>query len=215
MTLPIEDYAVVGEGHSMALVGRDGSIDWLCLPRFDSAACFAALVGDDRHGRWRVAPAGPVLRTSRQYRGDTMVLETTFETTDGVVRLVDFMPTRQDRPRIVRIVEGVRGRVPMRLTLCPRFDYGRTIPWVRHHDGTVTYTGGAHALVLHTDVPTVNDDAGTHAEFRVAPRSRTSLTLSWYPSWHAPPAPLDPLHSLAATEHDWLDWSARSTYQGE
>src|SRR5919204_6321213 len=131
MPLPLEDYALVGDTQTAALVGRDGSIDWLCLPRFDSGACFAALLGDERNGHWRIAPAGGTRAARRRYRGDTLVLETEFTTGDGTVRVVDFMSPRLRDPDVVRVVEGVRGRVPMRMELRIRFDYGRLTPWVR------------------------------------------------------------------------------------
>src|SRR5690348_12092998 len=135
MPLAIEDYALIGDTHTAALVGRDGSIDWLCLPRFDSGAIFAALLGTEQHGRWLITPIGDVRAVRRRYRGDTMVLETEFETDEGSVRLVDFMPPRGETPDVVRIVEGVRGRVPMRMELRLRFDYGRVVPWVYREAG--------------------------------------------------------------------------------
>src|SRR4030095_14154563 len=133
----IEDYALIGDCHTAALVGREGSIDWLCFPRFDSAACFAALLGDERHGHWSLAPAGGVRRVRRRYRGETLILETEFGTDDGTVRLLDFMPPRGHAPDVVRIVEGVRGRVPMRMDLRIRFDYGHLTPWVRRVEGVL------------------------------------------------------------------------------
>ena len=146
----IEDYAVIADTHTAALVSRDGSIDWLCLPRFDSGACFAALLGDDGNGQWRIAPAGGVHRVRRRYRGDTLVLETEFETEDGVVRLVDFMVPRLADPDVVRLVQGVRGRVPMRMELRIRFDYGRLTPWVRRVGKALLAVSGPEALVLRT-----------------------------------------------------------------
>jgi GH15 family glucan-1,4-alpha-glucosidase len=135
MPSPIEDYALLGDTQTAALVGRDGSIDWLCLPRFDSEACFAALLGDEGNGRWRIAPAGAPRSTHRWYRGDSLVLETEFRTPEGVVRVVDCMPPRTGDPDLVRVVEGVSGRVPMRSDLVVRFGYGRSTPWVRRMDG--------------------------------------------------------------------------------
>src|SRR5262245_44607184 len=149
MPLRIEDYAVIGDTQSAALVGRDGSIDWLCFPRFDSGACFAALLGTPEHGRWLLAPSGEVRATRRRYRGDSLVLETEFKTDQGVVRLVDAMPVRTRWPDLVRMVEGVEGRVRMRMELVIRFDYGSIIPWVRRgRDNTLIAVGGPDALEL-------------------------------------------------------------------
>ena len=136
MTLPIEDYGIIGDLHTAALVGRDGSIDWLCLPRFDSAACFAKLLGDQDNGSWRLAPKGAHSATHRHYRGDTLVLESEFVTDEGSVRVIDCMPIRQQHPEVVRLVEGVKGKVTMEMTLTIRFGYGQIIPWVHRADGT-------------------------------------------------------------------------------
>lgn len=138
MALRIEDYGLLGDTQTAALVGRDGSVDWLCLPRFDSPACFAALLGDEDAGFWRVAPAAGGLCTRRRYRGDTLILETEWDTPEGTVRLIDFMPPRGEAADVVRIVEGVSGRVPMHMALRLRFDYGRIVPWVRHREGRST-----------------------------------------------------------------------------
>src|SRR5687768_13275905 len=148
----IEDYALVGDHQTAALVGTDGSIDWLCLPRFDSAACFAALLGDETNGYWRIAPAVDAQRVERRYRPDTLVLETEFETAQGAVRVVDCMPPREGRPDVIRVVQGLRGRVPMRLELSPRFDYGRRIPLVNRVPGGAVALAGPEALCLHTSV---------------------------------------------------------------
>jgi len=148
----IEDYALIGDTQTAALVGRNGSIDWLCLPRFDSGACFASLLGDQQHGCWQVSPVAEVRRTRRRYRQSTLILETEFETDDGVVRLVDFMPLRKGDPVLVRIVEGVSGRVGMRMKLVIRLDYGSVIPWVRTREGVLSAVGGPDALYLHTPV---------------------------------------------------------------
>ena len=146
----IEDYALIGDTHTAALVSREGSIDWLCLPRFDSPACFAALLGDRSNGRWRLAPAGGVREVRRRYQGDTLVLETEWYTEDGVVRVVDCMPPRQSDPDVARVVEGIRGRVPMRMELTIRFDYGRVVPWVRQVGGHLQAIAGPDALALWT-----------------------------------------------------------------
>src|SRR5690349_14590912 len=146
----IEDYALLGDLHTAALVGRDGSIDWLCLPRFDSPACFAALLGDQENGHWLVAPAAGGTCSRRQYRGDTLVLETFWETAEGMVRVVDCMPTRPESTDIVRIVEGVSGTVQMQSVLRLRFDYGRVVPWVRRVDGQIVAVAGPDSAWLST-----------------------------------------------------------------
>src|ERR671938_2182594 len=161
MPLRIEDYAMIGDTQAAALVGLDGSIDWLCLPRFDSDACFSALLGEPRHGRWLLAPAGDVRATRRRYRGDTLVLETESDTDEGTVRVVDFMPIRGEAPDVIRIVEGVRGRVPMRMELRLRFDYGRVVPWVYREDGDLVAVAGPDAVWLRTPVPTYGRDLAT------------------------------------------------------
>jgi GH15 family glucan-1,4-alpha-glucosidase len=215
MSLPIEDYALLGDTQSAALVGRDGSIDWLCMPRFDSGACFAALLGEPRHGRWLVAPAGGSRQVRRGYRGDTLVLETEFETDAGAVRLVDFMLPNHAARQVVRLVEGVRGRVPVRMELRVAFEYGQAVPWVRRDNGTVSYEAGPDALLLHAPVATTEADGATVAEFTVGAGECVPLTLSWYPSWQAPPALMAPQAALDSTLAYWEDWAAQCTYQGE
>src|SRR5438067_11926574 len=151
-TMPsrIEDYALIGDCHTAALVGRDGSIDWLCLPRFDSGACFAALLGKPEHGRWLIAPAGEVRSVKRRYRNETLVLETDFETDEGVVTVIDCMPPRGREPNIARIVVGKRGTVRMRMQLIIRFEYGTVVPWVRNIGKGIRAVGGPDTLLLHT-----------------------------------------------------------------
>jgi GH15 family glucan-1,4-alpha-glucosidase len=151
MGLPIGGYALIGDTQTAALVGLDGSIDWLCLPRFDSGACFAALLGTPAHGRWQMAPEQAVRAVRRRYRGDTLILETEIETESGVVRLVDLMPPRRTQPDVVRIVEGVDGAVPMAMELIIRFDYGSAVPWVRQVDGHLEAVAGPDALALWTE----------------------------------------------------------------
>src|SRR5689334_21850286 len=153
MVSAIEDYGIVGDLHTAALIGRDGSFDWLCLPHFDSPACFAALLGGDEHGRWRIAPAGAGDATRRRYDGDTLILESEWDTDSGAVRLIDFMPPREDAADLVRIVEGVSGEVRMRTDLALRFDYGNVVPWVRPHDHGFTAIAGPAAVWLRADVP--------------------------------------------------------------
>ncbi|HEY3239236.1 MAG TPA: glycoside hydrolase family 15 protein [Acidimicrobiia bacterium] len=215
MPLPIEDYALIGDTHTAALVGRDGSIDWLCLPRFDSGACFAALLGDESHGRWLLAPAGGVRRTRRRYRGDTLVLETEFETDDGAVRVIDCMPHRHQYADVVRLVEGVSGRVPMRMELVMRFDYGSILPWVRRVGDAVLAVAGPDALTLRADVPVRGADMTTVADFSVAAGQRVGFSLTWHPSTDPPAAPVDVERMIDDTESWWGEWAARCTYTGE
>ncbi len=214
MPLPIEDYALIGDTQSAALVGKDGSIDWLCVPRFDSSAIFAALLGTEQHGHWRIAPAGGVHSVRRRYRGDTLVLETTFETDEGTVRLLDFMPPRNQAPDVVRIVEGVRGRVPVRMDLRLRFDYGRVVPWVYREDGDLVAVAGPDAVWLRTPVELHGEDHSTSASFVVAPGERVPFVLTWRASHLPRPEPLDPLVELGATEGWWQGWMSACTYEG-
>jgi GH15 family glucan-1,4-alpha-glucosidase len=212
---PIEDYAMIGDLRTAALVGRDGSIDWLCLPRFDSGACFAALLGTPEHGRWRLAPAGAVTRTVRRYRGATLVLETELTCADGVVRIVDCMPPDEAEPHVLRLVEGVSGRVPMHMELVVRFDYGRVVPWVRRAaGGLITAIGGPDALALRTPVHVHGVGLTSVADFTVAAGERVPFALRWYPSHHAPPPPLDVAPAIDETERWWRAWSERCGYAG-
>jgi GH15 family glucan-1,4-alpha-glucosidase len=208
-TTPIEDYALLGDCETAALVSRDGSVDWLCWPRFDSPACFAALLGAPEHGRWRIAPRDVVPeRTLRQYRGDTLVLETVMETADGgAVALIDFMPPRDGRSDLVRIVRGMRGRVAMRMELVLRFDYGRTVPWVtRNDDGDLRAVAGPHQVTLRTAVPTRGENLHTVAEFEVGEGEEAVFVLTHSPSHLPPPEPADPRRQLGETEAFWTDW---------
>ncbi|MGH7307375.1 MAG: glycoside hydrolase family 15 protein [Candidatus Rokuibacteriota bacterium] len=215
MPLRIEDYALIGDCETAALVGRDGSIDWLCVPRFDSPACFAALLGTPEHGRWLLAPATPVRAVRRRYRPGTLVLETEFETDAGVAVLIDCMPVRAHTPHLIRVVEGKRGAVPMRLELVIRLDYGSLVPWVRRtHDG-LQAVGGSNALRLRTPVSLRGEDFSTVAEFTVAAGQRVPFTLTWSPSYQPePPAP-QPEAAIQQTEAWWREWSERCTYKGE
>ncbi|MFO0927146.1 MAG: glycoside hydrolase family 15 protein [Gemmataceae bacterium] len=214
MSQRIEDYAIVGDFQTVALVGRDGSIDWLCLPRFDSGACFAGLLGVPLNGRWLLAPAGEVRAVSRRYRGDTLVLETVFETADGSAAVIDFMPVRDRDPNLVRIVEGRGGRVPMRMELVIRFDYGSIVPWVQRVDGGIWAVAGPDALCVTTPVRLRGHDMTTVAEFPVEAGQRVPFTLTWHPSHLPPPAPIDPEQALRETVDWWQAWSARCTYAG-
>jgi GH15 family glucan-1,4-alpha-glucosidase len=211
---PIEHYAIIGDTQTAGLVSIDGSIDWLCLPRFDSGACFAALLGDPSHGRWCLAPAGEVRRIRRRYRPGTLVLETELETAEGVVRLVDCMPPGELIPNVVRLVEGVSGRVTMRMELVIRFDYGWIVPWVRNLDGVLVAVGGPDALALRTPVAVHGAGLTSVAEFTVAAGERVPFVLTWFPSHDATPEHLDAAPAVAASERWWSDWSAQCTYQG-
>jgi GH15 family glucan-1,4-alpha-glucosidase len=213
--LPIEDYALIGDLHTAALVGTDGSIDWLCLPRFDSEACFAALLGDEGHGRWQIRPSAPEPAVRRRYRGDTLVLETEFETATGVVRVVDCMPPRHGPPQVVRVVEGVHGEVDMTMELVMRFGYGRSVPWVRQVDSLLTAIAGPDALALWTPVRTRGVDMTTVAEFTVGAREHIPFVLTWFPSHLDAPRPVDARYAVADTEAWWNDWSSQCTYDGE
>jgi GH15 family glucan-1,4-alpha-glucosidase len=210
----IEDYALIGDLQTAALVGRNGSIDWLCFPRFDSGACFAALLGDENNGRWLIAPAGEVKRTSRRYRADTLVLDTEFETDTGSVRVSDFMPPRGRAPDVVRIVEGMSGSVPMRMELVIRFDYGSIVPWVRNLDGTLVAIAGPDAVLLRTPVEHEGRDLRTVASFTVAEGERVPFALRWFPSNEPPPEPVDPEEALAATIEFWEHWTETGSYRG-
>jgi GH15 family glucan-1,4-alpha-glucosidase len=212
--LPIEDYALIGDGHTAALVGRDGSIDWLCLPRFDSGACFAALLGGPEHGRWVIAPRDEVREVRRRYRDGTMILETDFETESGAVRVIDCMPLSNERWDVLRIVEGLRGRVRMHMELVIRFDYGSIVPWVRRANGALLATAGPDTLELHTPAQTYGKHMTSRSDFEVGLGERVPFLLNYRPS-HAPkPEPTDPEQTLVNTERRWLAWSQRSSYQG-
>ncbi len=210
----IEDYALLGDMQTGALVGRDGSIDWLCLPRFDSPACFAALLGTERNGRWLLAPAvgGPAAR--RRYRGDTLVLESEWDTPDGTVRVVDCMPPRDEAPDVVRVVEGISGRVPMRGELRLRFDYGHVVPWVHRRGDQLVGVAGPDSVYLRTPVPLTGRDFSTYSEFTVASGERVPFVLTWAPSYAAEPRPVDGLAAVDETEEFWAEWMARCRYDG-
>jgi GH15 family glucan-1,4-alpha-glucosidase len=211
----LEDYGLIGDMQSAALVGRTGAVDWLCLPRFDSASCFSALLGDDRHGRWLVAPAGEVRATSRRYRPGTLVLETELETSEGAVRLIDFMPRRaQGPPRVMRIVEGLRGRVPMRMELSLRPDYGSIRPWTELTSDGAIATAGPDAYRLSTPLPLQVEDGTVIAEFVAVEGARERLTLTWHLSFEESPPVEDADSALARTEAWWREWSGRCSYQG-
>ena len=214
MSSRIEDYALIGDLHTAALVGRDGSIDWLCLPRFDSGACFAALLGTPDNGRWQIAPRGEVRAVRRRYRGDTLVLETEFETDEGTAAVIDCMPVRAQTPHLLRVVEGRRGRTAMRTELIVRFDYGSAVPWVQRLDGGISAIAGPDRLVFRTAVPLVNKNFKSTADFVVEAGRRLDFTLSWHPSYEPPPPPVDCGRGVEETEQWWARWSGRCQYQG-
>ena len=211
----LEDYGLIGDLQAAALVGRTGAVDWLCLPRFDSASCFSALLGDDRHGRWLVAPADQVRANSRRYRPGTLVLETDFETAHGTVRVIDFMPRRgQGPPRVMRIVEGLRGRVPMRMELSLRPDYGSIRPWIELASDGAIATAGPDAFRLSTPLSLQVEDGTVIAEFVAVEGARERLTLTWHLSYEDSPPVEDADSALARTEAWWQEWSSRCGYEG-
>jgi len=210
----IEDYALIGDCQTAALVGRDGSIDWLCVPRFDSGACFAALLGTPDHGRWLLAPATEVRAVRRAYRPGTLVLETEYEVAGGAVKVIDCMPPRTDVPDVLRVVVGIRGRVPMRMQFVARFDYGSIVPWVRRMDGGIRAVAGPDTLLLRTPAPLRGEGLTTVAEFSVAEGERVPFELTWHPSHQPMPSALDAEAAVDHTEAWWTEWSSRCTYRG-
>jgi GH15 family glucan-1,4-alpha-glucosidase len=211
----IEDYALIGDCGSAALVGRDGSIDWLCLPRFDSPACFAALLGESEHGRWLIGPAAPAARSERRYLDGSLILATTFETADGAVELVDFMRPHRRLPQLVRLARGLRGRVAMRTEFILRFDYGAVVPWVeRLAEGGLTAIGGPERVVLRTPAALRGEDLKTVGEFTVDAGETIPFVLSYGPSHQPLPPPVDPIRALHDTEVFWRRWSDRCASAG-
>jgi GH15 family glucan-1,4-alpha-glucosidase len=215
MAQRIEDYALIGDCETAALVGRNGSIDWLCLPRFDSAACFAALLGDPDNGRWQIAPTAHITATRRQYVGATLVLETEFETDSGRCAVIDFMPIRESTPNLVRIVEGRGGTVPVRSELVLRFDYGSIVPWVQKNDHGIEAIAGANATHLRTPVETHGENLTTVSEFTVEKDQRVPFVLTWHRSFDPDPGTIDPEATLRDTLAWWEEWSGRCTYRGK
>ncbi|MET9350199.1 glycoside hydrolase family 15 protein [Streptomyces termitum] len=215
----IEDYALIGDMQTAALVCRDGSVDWLCLPRFDSHAIFAGLLGTEEHGFWRVGPAGPddaepAPADRRRYQGDSLVLESEWDTPRGTVRVTDFMPPRDGAPQLVRIVEGVSGRVPMRSALRMRFSYGRIVPWVHKVGERTVAVAGPDSVWFDADAETHGEDLTTYSEFTVSAGERIAFTLSWQPSHKEEPPLPDPEGSLEATTEFWREWVGHCTYHG-
>lgn len=210
----IEDYAIIGDCRSAALVSRSGSVDWLCWPRFDSDACFAALLGTVEHGRWLIEPSIPA-RITRRYRDDTLILETYFETDEGAVTLIDFMPGNDSHPELVRLLRGERGAVPMRTELVLRFGYGVTVPWVtRQQDGTLSAVAGPERVLLRTPVRLHGENLTTCGDFEVKAGETVPFTLTYGRSFHPLPPPSDPQQMLAATETFWRDWAAKARIGG-
>jgi GH15 family glucan-1,4-alpha-glucosidase len=212
----IEDYALIGDHLTAALVSDNGSIDWLCLPRFDSAACFAALLGDEENGHWRIAPRGAGTCTRRAYRRDSLVLDTEWETDEGAVRLTDLMPQRDRAPDVVRVVEGLAGRVTVRSTLRLRFDYGSVVPWMRRVDGHRVAVAGPDSVWLRTEpqARTWGKDRATHTEFTVERGEKVAFVLTWHPSHEPRPRLTDPYESLRSSLADWRAWAGRCRYDG-
>jgi GH15 family glucan-1,4-alpha-glucosidase len=205
---------MIGDCHTAALVSKQGSIDWLCLPHFDSAACFAALLGTAENGHWVISPAEPVRAIRRRYREGTMILETEFETENGSVTLIDCMTLRKKTPELLRVVVGTRGQVRMRLELVIRFDYGSVVPWVRHTDHGITAIAGPDMLSLRTAVPLEGENFKTQATFTVAEGQKVPFDLTWYPSHRDEPSALNIDAAIQETESWWREWSSRCTYRG-
>jgi GH15 family glucan-1,4-alpha-glucosidase len=218
MSQPIEDYAMIGDLHTAAAVGRDGSIDWLCLPHFDSGACFGRLLGTDDHGYWSIAPAvpeGAVTARRRRYRDGSLVLDTEMDTAEGTIRITDCMPIREEHPQVVRLVQGIRGKVPVRMELCIRFDYGETIPWVTKSDHLLSATAGPNSVALWTRAETHGENLRTVSEVTVQEGEQIPYVLTWYPSHESPPRPQDPWYLVANTEEWWRTWSGACSYRGD
>ncbi len=211
----IEDYGLIGDLQTAALVGRNGRIDWLCLPRFDSGAVFAALLGDDDNGHWTIQPAGEFRTPGRRYRDDTLILESGFETSTGSARVIDFMPPRETQPDVIRIVEGVSGRVEMRMELVLRFDYGSIVPWVRNFDGTLVAIAGPDAVTLQAPVPLEGVGMTTQASFTVTEGDRIPFVLTWFPSHLEFPEPVEAERALDDTASYWEEWASRCTHSGD
>ncbi|MCK1358248.1 glycoside hydrolase family 15 protein [Bradyrhizobium sp. 199] len=215
MSQRIEDYALIGDCETAALVGRDGSIDWLCWPAFDSDACFAAILGNHNNGRWLIAPSEDVTKISRRYLGDTLILETHFETKSGAIALIDFMPPRGKASDIVRLVRGLTGTVKMRMELVIRFGFGADIPWVRRIDHSLMAIAGQDMTVLRTPVQTRGENLTTVSDFEVNAGETVPFVLSYGPSHLDPPAPIEPEIALRDTEEFWKDWCGHCARDGD
>ncbi len=216
MPSKIEDYALLGDCETSALVARDGSVDWLCWPRFDSGACFAALLGQPDNGRWLIQACDSPVHTTRRYRGDTLILETELESAQGAATLIEFMPPRGEASDLVRLVMGRRGQLRLRTELIVRFDYGSLVPWVtRLQDGTLRAVCGPDMVVMRTPVPLRGEERKTVGEFTVSAGQVVPFVLSYGPSHLPPPRAIDPMAALASTETFWREWSQRFTGAGE
>jgi GH15 family glucan-1,4-alpha-glucosidase len=208
---------MIGDCHTAGLVSRQGSIDWLCLPHFDSGACFAALLGTAEHGHWSISPAEPIRSIRRQYRDGTLILETEFGTESGSAKLIDCMcmMSSQETPELLRVVVGTRGQVQMKLELVIRFDYGSVAPWVRQIENGISAIAGPDMIRLRSDVPLHSENMKTEAEFTVAEGQKVAFNLTWYPSHQREPVPVNVDEAIQNTEKWWREWSDRCTYQGE
>jgi len=215
LSLTIEDYAMIGDCHTAALVSKQGSIDWLCMPHFDSPACFASLLGSDENGHWSITPAEPVRSVKRRYREGTLILETEYETDSGVVTLTDFMTPRREMPELGRLIVGTRGEVQLNLELVIRFDYGSVVPWVRRTETGISAIAGPDMLSLRTEIPLRGKDFKTVATFLVKEGQKVCFDLTWYPSYQNEPVPLDVEKALQDTDDWWREWSDRCSYKGE
>ncbi len=214
MAAKIEDYALIGDCETAALVDTNGSIDWLCWPDFSSDACFAALLGTEENGYWKIAPTDETWKTTRRYRDHTLILETTFEHADGTIRLIDFMPVRASNSHIIRIVEGLRGKLGLRMELALRFDFGRTVPWVTRTADGVRAIAGPNLAVLHAPVPLHGENLKTVAEFTVGEGEHLAFTLSYGTSYKNGPRDIEAEQALEDTDDFWRQWSGRLKYEG-
>lgn len=214
MASRIEDYGLIGDMKGVALVSRSGDIDWLCVPRFDSEACLAALLGRDEHGRWGLRPTTTVRKRDQRYRRETLILETEFECDGGAVRIIDFMPPNTDRSDVVRIVEGIEGKSSLEMILNARFGYGANFPWVQAREGVVSLTAGPDALHVRSSIPVKTTDSRVSALFSIKKGETVTFVATWAPSDRHPPEALDPRKALAKTEAYWREWASRCTYQG-
>ncbi len=205
----LEDYALIGDTHTAALISRHGSIDWLCLPRFDSNACFAALLGNEQNGHWMIAPSDQEYRVTWRYRPDTLILETDFTTKDGVVRVIDCMPIRQDHPTIVRMVKGIHGSVRMHMQLILRFDYGSVVPWVTRHAGGLHAVAGPDSVYMAAGAPTQGKQSTRVADFDVQAGQQVSFVMLWHLSHEPVPSAPDAAHAIEKTTQWWRQWTSR------
>src|SRR6202140_1880010 len=215
LSIPIEDYAMIGDCHTAALVSKLGSIAWLCLPHFDSPACFAALLGTDKNGYWSISPVEPIRSLRRRYREGTLILETEFETENGSATLIDCMSVREEAPELLRVVVGTRGQIRMKSELAIRFDYGSVVPWVRRTDDGISAIAGPDMIRLRSEVPLRGEDMKTVSEFTVAKGQQVPFNLTWYPSHQEEPARLDVNSAIQKTEKWWREWSDCCAYQGQ